>query len=547
MKKIEWEKTVLNKFLSNRKERKTKFKSSSFPTERIYSLEDLAGINFEKEIGFPGSYPYTRGIQPIMYRGKLWTMRQYAGFGSAEESNKRYRYLLKQGQTGLSVAFDLPTQIGYDSDNELSLGEVGKVGVAIDTLKDMEILFNEIPLDQVSVSMTINATAAIIFAMYLALAERRGIPYSSISGTIQNDILKEYIARGTYIYPPKQSLHIISDIFSFCSRHTPRWNTISISGYHIREAGATAAQELAFTFANAIEYLRSAIKSGLHVNDFAPRLSFFFSFYNDFFEEIAKFRAARKIWATIMKEKFKASGKSLLMRFHTQTGGVTLTAQQAMNNIVRVTLQAMAAVLGGTQSLHTNSMDEAHALPSEEAVRVALRTQQIIAHESGVADTIDPLGGSYFVETLTQKMAEEVFEYLNEIDKMGGVMEAINAGYIQKQIQNSSYQYQKEIDNQEQIIVGVNEYQDRENISKFKLHRVSKKSEEQQIRRLHRIKRNRNHPALTKNLRAIRKAAENQENLIPPIIEAVKEYATIQEISDELRTVFGEYQEKIII
>lgn len=414
MDKKEWEKSVLNPSLKKRGERREKFSTSAFEVNRIYTESG------PEEPGFPGAYPFTRGIQPTMYRGKLWTMRQYAGFGSAEESNKRYRYLLEQGQTGLSVAFDLPTQIGYDSDAELSEGEVGKVGVAIDTLADMEILLDQIPLNKTSVSMTINSTASIILAMYLAVAEKRNIAWDTLSGTIQNDILKEYVARGTYIYPPKQSLRIISDIFSFCHEKVPRWNTISISGYHIREAGANAVQELAFTFANALEYVKSAINSGLGVDTFAPRISFFFAAHNNLFEEAAKFRAARRIWAKLMKERFQASGKSLLLRFHTQTGGVTLTAQQPTNNVVRVTLQALSAVLGGTQSLHTNSMDEALALPTEESVRVALRTQQIIAEESGVADTIDPLGGSYYVESLTDKIEQGVTDYLQRIDDMGG-------------------------------------------------------------------------------------------------------------------------------
>ena len=482
-----------------------------------------------------------------MYRGKLWTMRQYSGFGSAEESNERYKYLLSHGQTGLSVAFDLPTQIGYDSDNELSEGEVGKVGVAIDTLKDMEILFDQIPLDKVSVSMTINATAIIILAMYLAAADKKKIPYDRLSGTIQNDVLKEYIARGTYIYPPSQSIRLISDIFSYCKKNVPRWNTISISGYHIREAGSTAVQELAFTFANAIEYVKSAIQSGLQVDEFAPRLSFFFASHNNLFEEVAKFRAARKIWAKIMKEKFKGSGKSLHMRFHTQTGGVTLTARQPKNNIVRVTLQALAAVLGGTQSLHTNSMDEALALPTEDAVRVALRTQQIIAHESGVADTIDPLGGSYFVETLTKRIEKEVMKHLKKIEEMGGMLKAIQSGYVQKQIQDSAYSTQKEIDNQEQIIVGVNQFQVEEESSKINTLKVSQKSEDKQKQRLKKIKKERNQKNVQHKLKNIRKAAESDENLMKPIIEAVKAYATLQEIADELRHVFGEYNERIVI
>ena len=547
MNKNEWEKSILKNTLEKRPERKEKFKNSSFEVKRVYDPDDLKDFDYEKELSYPGAYPFTRGVQPTMYRGKLWTMRQYAGFGSAEESNKRYRYLLEQGQTGLSVAFDLPTQIGYDSDNEISEGEVGKVGVSIDTLKDMEILFDEIPLDKVSVSMTINASASIILAMYLAVAEKRGITFDKLSGTIQNDVLKEYIARGTYIYPPKPSLRIISNIFSFCKENVPRWNTISISGYHIREAGANAVQELAFTFADAIEYVKSAINSGLNVDEFAPRLSFFFASHNNLFEEIAKFRAARRIWAKIMKERFNAKGKSLLMRFHTQTGGVTLTAQQPMNNVVRVTIQALAAVLGGTQSLHTNSMDEALGLPTEDSVRVALRTQQIIAYESGVADTIDPLAGSYFVETLTNNIEKEVWNYLDEIEKMGGMLEAIESGYVQKHIQDSSYSYQKEIDSQEQIIVGVNKFQIEEDLSKIDILKVSKESEERQIKRLREVKNTRDNTEVKKALEKVRKAAETDDNLMCPILEAVKTYATLQEIADVLREAFGEYEEKIII
>lgn len=547
MKKNEWESLILKKTLEKRSERKNTFKNSSFEVKRVYDENDLRDFDYENDLSYPGAYPFTRGVQPTMYRGKLWTMRQYAGFGSAEESNKRYKYLLEQGQTGLSVAFDLPTQIGYDSDNEISEGEVGKVGVAIDTLKDMEILFDEIPLDKVSVSMTINASASIILSMFLAVAQKRGIPFDKLSGTIQNDVLKEYIARGTYIYPPKPSLRIISNIFSFCKENVPRWNTISISGYHIREAGANAVQELAFTFADAIEYVKSAINSGLNVDEFAPRLSFFFASHNNLFEEVAKFRAARRIWSKIMKERFKASGKSLLMRFHTQTGGVTLTAQQPMNNVVRVTIQALAAVLGGTQSLHTNSMDEALGLPTEDSVRVALRTQQIIAYESGVADTIDPLAGSYFVETLTNNIEKAVWDYLDEIEKMGGMLEAIESGYVQKHIQDSSYKYQKEIDSQEQIIVGVNKFQIQEDLSKVEILKVSTESEEKQRKRLKKVKSNRNNDEVKRALAKVRKAAEGDENLMYPILEAVKTYASLQEIADVMRDVFGEYEEKIII
>ncbi len=547
MKKKEWEERVIKKTLEKNKERKENFKATSFPVRRLYDPEDVRSLDYEKDLGYPGAFPYTRGVQPTMYRGKFWTMRQYAGFGSAEESNRRYRYLLEQGQTGLSVAFDLPTQIGLDSDNALCEGEVGKVGVAIDTLADMDLLFAGIPLDKVSVSMTINASAAVILAMYLAVAAKRGIALEQLSGTIQNDLLKEYIARGTYIYPPKPSLRVIADIFSFCKEKVPKWNTISISGYHIREAGSTAVQELAFTFADAVEYVKSALASGLKVDEFAPRLSFFFASHNNLLEEVAKFRAARRIWAHIMKDKFQAGEKSQLMRFHTQTGGVTLTAQQPTNNVVRVTLQALAAVLGGTQSLHTNSMDEALALPSEDSVRVALRTQQIIAYESGVADTIDPLAGSYFVEAMTSEIETEVWKYLDRIEEMGGMLAAIEAGYPQKQIQDSSYSYQKEIDSLEQVIVGVNQFQVQEDLSHLKTLKVSPEGEELQKRRLLKTKKERGEAAVKKALARVRETAAGKGNLMPPILEAVKVYATLQEICDQLRAVFGEYKEKIVI
>ena len=547
MKKKEWEERILKKTLEKNHERKEAFKATSLPVQRLYDPEDVKGLDYERDLGYPGAYPYTRGVQPTMYRGRFWTMRQYAGFGSAEESNRRYRYLLEQGQTGLSVAFDLPTQIGLDSDNSLCEGEVGKVGVAVDTLADMELLFDRIPLDKVSVSMTINASAAVVLAMYLAVAEKRGIPLEQLSGTIQNDLLKEYIARGTYIFPPKPSLRLISDIFSFCKERVPKWNTISISGYHIREAGSTAAQELAFTFADGIEYVRSAVAAGMKVDEFAPRLSFFFASHNNLLEEVAKFRAARRVWARIMREKFQAGEKSQLMRFHTQTGGVTLTAQQPMNNVVRVTLQALAAVLGGTQSLHTNSMDEALALPTEESVRVALRTQQIIAYESGVADTIDPLAGSYFVEAMTGEIEREVWKYLDKIESMGGMLAAIEAGYPQKQIQDSSYSYQKEIDGQEQVIVGVNQFQVEEDLSHLKTLKVSPEIEERQRQRLQEKKRERDNAAVARALAGVKAAAAGDKNLLPPILEAVKTYATLQEICDQMRAVFGEYKEKIVI
>ena len=545
--KKKWQETVLNKKKRKLVEGEGTFKTSSLPVHLLYDESDVADVDYERDIGYPGHYPFTRGIQPTMYRGKLWTMRQYAGFGSAEDSNRRYRFLLDQGQTGLSVAFDLPTQIGLDSDNPLCEGEVGKVGVAIDTLEDMEILFAGIPLDKVSVSMTINSTAAIILAMYLAVAEKRGIPAERLSGTIQNDLLKEYIARGTYIFPPRPSLRIIADIFSFCRKHVPNWNTISISGYHIREAGATAVQELAFTLANAVEYVRSAVDAGLKVDEFAPRLSFFFAAHNNLFEEVAKFRAGRRIWARIMKEKFAGPERAQMLRFHTQTGGVTLTAQQPMNNVVRVALQALAAVLGGTQSLHTNSMDEALALPTEESVRLALRTQQVIAYESGATDTVDPLAGSYYVEALTREIEKEVLGYLDKIDKMGGMLAAIETGYVQKQIQESAYAFQREVDSGERVIVGVNRFQDESASAPLRTLKVSRESEDRQIARLARVKRERDSRKVLETLAAVKAAAVDGKNLMPPILDAVKVFATVQEISDQLRAVFGEYKEVVTI
>ncbi|MEI6093609.1 MAG: methylmalonyl-CoA mutase family protein, partial [bacterium] len=485
--------------------------------------------------------------QNTMYRGRFWTMRQYAGFGDAEESNKRYQYLLKSGQTGLSVAFDLPTQIGYDSDDILCKGEVGKVGVAIDSLKDMEILFKDIPLDKVSTSMTINAPAAVLLAMYIVNAEKQGVNRKDLTGTIQNDILKEYIARGTYIYPPTPSMRLITDIFEFCSKEVPKWNTISISGYHIREAGSSAAQEVGFTLADGIAYVDAAIKAGLSVDDFAPRLSFFFNAHNDLFEEAAKFRAARRIWAKIMKNRFNAKdAKSMMLRFHTQTGGSTLTAQQPDNNIVRVAVQTLAAVMGGTQSLHTNSRDEALALPTEQSVTIALRTQQIIAEESGVTNTIDPLAGSYFVEALTDQIEKMAMEYIQKIDDMGGVTKAIENGYMQKEIQDSSYKYQQSIEKKDRILVGVNKYTMEEK-TKGELLRVNPAVEAKQKERLKIVKAERSNKEVEIKLNAVREAAKNGTNLMFPIIEAVKEYATIGEISNVMREVFGEYKERIVI
>ncbi len=528
-------------------ERKESFKNSSgIEIKRVYTPEDIEGIDYLKDLNFPSEYPYTRGVQPTMYRSRFWTMRQYAGFATAEESNKRYKYLLEQGTMGLSVAFDLPTQIGYDSDNIMARGEVGKVGVAIDSLKDMEILFNGIPLDRVSTSMTINATAAFLLAMYLIVAEKQGVSFDKVSGTIQNDILKEYIARGTYIYPPKPSLRIIANIFEFCSNHVPKWNTISISGYHIREAGSTAVQEVAFTLADGITYVEEAIKAGLDVDKFAPRLSFFFNAHNNFFEEIAKFRAARRMWAKIMKERFKAKNpKSMMLRFHTQTGGSTLTAQQPENNIVRVTLQALAAVLGGTQSLHTNSMDEALALPTEKSVRIALRTQQIIAYESGVADTVDPLAGSYYIESLTNEIEKKAFEYIEKIDKMGGMLKAIESGYVQREISESAYNYQRAIENEEQIVVGVNRFVIEEEKKDVEILKINDEVEKKQVEKLKKLKEERDNSAVKDRLKALKKAAQGNDNLMPYILDCVRVYCTLGEMADVLREVFGEYQDTV--
>ncbi len=546
--KERWESTTLKKVIDRFPERKKEFRSySGIPIERVYTPLDIEGFNYLSHLGFPGEYPYTRGVQPTMYRGRFWTMRQYAGFGTAKESNQRYKYLLSQGQTGLSIAFDLPTQMGYDSDNPLVSGEVGKVGVAIDSLEDMEVLFSGIPLDKVSTSMTINSTAAILLTMYMAIAEKQGISFDKLRGTIQNDILKEYIARGTYIYPPRPSMRLITDIFEFCSKNIPRWNTISISGYHIREAGATAPQEIAFTLADGITYVEAALSKGLDVDEFAPRLSFFFNAHNNLLEEVAKFRAARRMWAKIMKERFGAKNpKSMMLRFHTQTAGSTLTAQQPDNNIVRVTIQALAAVLGGTQSLHTNSRDEALSLPTEDSVRIALRTQQIIAYESGVPETVDPLAGSYFIEAMTDRIEKEAWEYIKKIDKMGGMVKAIEEGYVQKEIQDSAYQFQKEVEEKERIIVGVNEFKIEEDI-KPKILKVDPEIERIQIEKLQALKAKRDNRAVESALSVLRDKAKTDENLVPYIFDAVKVYATLGEISDVLRDVFGTYEEKIFI
>ncbi len=536
----EW-KALTEKLIEKYPEKKDAFKTSSgINIERLGHPKKL-DENYMDKLGLPGQYPYTRGIQPTMYRGRTWTMRQYAGFGSAEETNKRFRYLLDQGQTGLSVAFDLPTQIGYDSDDMMAKGEVGKVGVAIDSLNDMEALLRDIPLDKVSTSMTINAPASVLLAMYIVVAEKQGVSQAQISGTIQNDILKEYIARGTYIFPPKPSMRLITDIFAYCAEHVPRWNTISISGYHIREAGSTAAQELAFTIANGIAYVDAAIETGLKVDDFAPRLAFFFNGHNQFLEEVAKFRAARRIWAKIMKERYGAKkSKSLQLRFHTQVAGSTLTAQQPDNNIVRVTLQALAAVFGGTQSLHTNAKDEALALPTEDSARIALRTQQIIANESGVTDTVDPLGGSYYIEELTDQLETYVFDYIQKIDDMGGAVSAVEQGYMQREIHQAAYETQKKIESGEEVVVGMNKYQ-LEDEPKPELHRIDPELQRKQIEKLEALRSSRDQNRASARLDELKDGARGHKNLMPLIIECVRDYCTVGEICGVLREEFGEY------
>lgn len=534
-------KQAVEKAVTRFPERKTPFKTSSeIEVDRLYYPKE--DVKYNETLGFPGIYPYTRGIQPTMYRSRFWTMRQYAGFGSAEETNKRFRYLLDQGQTGLSVAFDLPTQIGYDSDDPMAEGEVGKVGVAIDTLYDMEQLLQQIPLDKVSTSMTINAPASVLLCMYIAVGEKQGVSLDQLTGTIQNDILKEYIARGTYIFPPKPSMRLITNIFEYCQKHVPKFNTISISGYHIREAGSTAVQEAAFTIANGMAYVDAALASGLDIDSFAPRLAFFFNAHNNFFEEIAKYRAARRIWARLMKEHYKAKNpKSWTLRFHTQTGGSTLTAQQPDNNIVRVTLQALAAVMGGTQSLHTNSRDEALSLPTEESARIALRTQQIIAHESGVADTVDPLAGSYYVEELTDGIESEIDSYLDRIKEMGGAVQAVEEGFMQREIQFNAYETQKKIESGEEVIVGLNQFTLDEEVNP-ELLKVDEKLEQDQINNLSLIKKERDQEAVDSALKAIHQQAKKEEvNLIPYILDAVKVYASVGEICNVLRDEFGEY------
>jgi len=513
----------------------------------VFDPTNVEAVDYERDLGTPGEFPFTRGIRPNMYRGRLWTMRQYAGYATAEESNARYKYLLSQGTTGLSVAFDLPTQIGLDSDDPLAAGEVGKVGVAIDSLQDMQRLFDGIPLDEVSTSMTINAPAAILLCLYLAVARKQGVAFAKVNGTLQNDILKEYIARGTYIFPPEPSLRLITDTFAFCAQEVPAWNTISISGYHIREAGSTAVQEVAFTFADAIAYVEAALKAGLAVDDFAPRISFFFNSHNNLLEEIAKFRAARRLWARIMQERFHArDSRSLMMRFHTQTAGSTLTAQQPEVNIVRTAIQALAAVLGGTQSLHTNAMDEALALPTEDAARLALRTQQVIAYESGVADTVDPVAGSYAIEELTTEIERRVVDYLDKIDALGGTLHAIETGYIQREIQNAAYEYQRAVETKDAIVVGVNKFQSNEE-SKIKTLRVNPAMETDQIERVRAVRTGRDAASTDAALAKLSEAARGTENVLPRILDCVEAFATVGEISNRLRDVWGEYREAVTV
>ncbi len=521
--------------------------SSHIPVRPLYTPSDLEGWNYDQQVGYPGEFPFTRGVQATMYRGRLWTMRQYAGMGDAEESNKRYKYLLANGTTGLSVAFDLPTQIGMDSDHPMALGEVGKVGVAIDSIEDMQRLFDGIELTKISTSMTINATASILLALYVAVAKRQGGDIRRLSGTVQNDVLKEYIARGTYIYPPQQAMRIITDLFAWANENVPDWNTISISGYHMREAGSTAVQEVAFTLGNGIAYVQAAINAGLDVDRFAPRLSFFFNAHSNFLEEVAKFRAARRMWARIMRDRFKAKNpRSWILRFHTQTAGSTLTAQQPENNIVRTALQALSAVLGGTQSLHTNSFDEALALPTEHAARIALRTQQVIAYESGVPQTIDPLAGSYYVESLTNEVESRAKEYLEKIEALGGMLKAIERGYVQQEIQNAAYEFQQKVDHQQAIVVGVNRFATEEE-KDIPILRIDPALESKQVERLRSLRARRDKGPWQLAMRGVEAAARSGENLMPRIIAAIETNATVGEIADAMRSVFGEYREAVVI
>ena len=542
--KARWREAALEPLKKRYPERRDSFSTSSdLEVDTVYVPEDLDGFDYAEKLGYPGEYPYTRGVQPNMYRGRLWTMRQYAGLASPEESNRRYRYLLDQGQTGLSIAFDLPTQTGYDSDHPMARGEVGRVGVPISSLADMEVLFDGIPLDKVSTSMTINATASILLALYVAVGRKQGVPLDKLSGTLQNDILKEYIARGTYIYPPAPSMRLVTDVFRYCSLNVPRWNTISISGYHMSEAGATAVQELAFTFSNAIAYVQSAVDAGLDVDKIAGRLSFFFVAQSDLFEEVAKFRAARRMWARIMRERFGAEKpRSWMLRFHTQTAGVTLTAQQPDNNVIRTTVQALAAVLGGTQSLHVNSKDEALALPTEESVQLSLRTQQILAHESGVTDTVDPLAGSYYVESLTDRLEEEAFRHIERIEELGGAVAALEDGYQIREIHESAYRHQQAVEREERIVVGVNRYQ-ASTPPIAKVQSIEPEQTQSQLRRLARVRSERDDSRVEASLARLEEVARGSENTVPAILECVEAYATVGEIADVFRGVFGEQRE----
>ena len=539
--KQQWNENTLGPSKKRFGERQGRFQTDSgLEVDTLYTPEDREGFDYREELGYPGEYPYTRGIQPNMYRGRLWTMRQYAGMASPEESNRRYRYLLEQGQTGLSIAFDLPTQTGYDSDHPMALGEVGRVGVPISSLADMEVLLDGLPLDVVSTSMTINATASVLLAMYIAVGKKQGVPPDKLNGTIQNDILKEYIARGTYIYPPDSSMRLVTDVFQYCSHNVPRWNSISISGYHMREAGATAVQELAFTLSNAIAYVKAAVDAGLDIDSFAGRLSFFFVAQSNLLEEVAKYRAARRMWAKIMRERFSAEDpRSWMLRFHTQTAGVTLTAQQPDNNVIRTTVQALAAILGGTQSLHVNSKDEALALPTEESVQLSLRTQQILAHESGVTDTVDPLAGSYYVESLTDALEEAAFDYIDRIEDMGGALAALESGYQAQEIHETAYKHQREVEQGDRVVVGVNRYQ-APTPPIEKLQAIEPEETRAQLERVTRVRRERDNAAVQAALRRLEDVAKGSENTLPTVLECVEAYATVGEISDVFRAVFGE-------
>ncbi|MEO8540673.1 MAG: methylmalonyl-CoA mutase family protein [bacterium] len=542
-----WEEGPLAKTLQRQPERDEAFVTSSQPVERLYTPLDIAELDYDRDLGFPGEYPFTRGVQPTMYRGRFWTMRQYAGFGTAEESNQKFRYLLSQGQTGLSVAFDLPSQLGYDSDDPMAIAEVGQVGVAIDSLYDMETLFENIPLDKVSTSMTINAPAAVMLAMYIAAGEKQGVSPEKLNGTVQNDVLKEYVARGTYIFPPGPSVRLAADIMAYCARSVPQWNTISVSGYHIRDAGSTAAQEIGFSFANARAYIEAALERGLDVDEFAPRISWIFNTHNNFFEEIAKYRALRRLWARMLKERYHAKDpRSMMLRTHTQTGGSTLMAQQPENNIVRAAVQSLAAVIGGVQSIALSCFDEALALPTDDAQRIALRTQQVIAHETGVTDTVDPMAGSYFVEHLTNELERQAQEYMDKIDAMGGSVAAIEAGWMQNQIAEASWKYQQEVDEKREIVVGVNEYAD-DAEQRPSIFSVDKRLVEHQLGRLKHHREARDQARVAVTLDALRDTARGTGNLMPPILDAVKAYATLGEICGAMRDVFGEYRPPTVI